>query len=364
MSDGWVGIAVLLPVVAALVGIFTTRGTALVAFQPEMGASVALLAAIWLNRGLRAVGIAVAVLAVVGFMIPFYGWSIDWDISLALVAAHAAMAISVVALYLPMARRFSDHYVGPFLSLIAALLVCSIPAGLLVSAVSTGRTALDLNFLEVAALWSTSAFLGGLLIAPLGLFLLPPAVGLARGSGRDLEGILSTVLVVAIAVLVSATSTNWLLWLLVPPTLWAAIRVGPRWVAGQLTLTTFVFVFFATFALDEVDRESVWVSVLAAQIAVLSLALSIPMVALAVNAFRHERDRAEAALELAQRDALTGVFNRRALNDVVDSALMDALAKETQLAVVYVDVDDFKQVNDTFGHATGDEVLIEVGQRL
>ena len=202
------------------------------------------------------------------------------------------------------------------------------------------------------------------MIAPLGLFLLPPAVGLARGSGRDLEGILSTVLVVAIAVIVSATSTGWLLWLLVPPTLWAATRVGPRWVAGQLALTTFVFVFFATFALDEVDRESVWVSVLAAQIAVLSLALSIPMVALAVNAFRHERDRAEAALELAQRDALTGVFNRRALNDVVDSALMDALAKETQLAVVYVDVDDFKQVNDTFGHAAGDEVLIEVGQRL
>ena len=230
--------------------------------------------------------------------------------------------------------------------------------------VSTGRTALDLNFLEVTALWSTSAFLGGLLIAPLGLFLLPPAVGLARGSGRDLEGILSTVLVVAIAVLVSATSTGWLLWLLVPPTLWAATRVGPRWVAGQLALTTFVFVFFATFALDEVDRESVWVSVLAAQFAVLSLALSIPMVALAVNAFRHERDRAEAALELAQRDALTGVFNRRALNDVVDSALMNALAKKTQLAVVYVDVDDFKQVNDTFGHATGDEVLIEVGQRL
>jgi diguanylate cyclase (GGDEF)-like protein len=73
----------------------------------------------------------------------------------------------------------------------------------------------------------------------------------------------------------------------------------------------------------------------------------------------------EAALaDLARRDRLTGLLNRRAL----DETLTDALARHERLnegvAVIAVDVDYFKRINDTHGHAAGDEVLRLVSGRL
>ena len=72
--------------------------------------------------------------------------------------------------------------------------------------------------------------------------------------------------------------------------------------------------------------------------------------------------RAQADLaELALRDALTGLHNRRFL----DERLGDVLAGSARrIAVVFIDLDDFKQINDTHGHDAGDAVLAEVGARL
>jgi len=68
--------------------------------------------------------------------------------------------------------------------------------------------------------------------------------------------------------------------------------------------------------------------------------------------------------DLARRDRLTGLLNRRAL----DEMLTDALARHERLnegvAVIVVDIDYFKRVNDTHGHAAGDEVLRLVSGRL
>ena len=57
------------------------------------------------------------------------------------------------------------------------------------------------------------------------------------------------------------------------------------------------------------------------------------------------------------RDALTGLPNRLALNLRLQEAIARALRNETEVAVAYVDFDDFKQVNDRFGHEAGDELL-------
>lgn len=71
--------------------------------------------------------------------------------------------------------------------------------------------------------------------------------------------------------------------------------------------------------------------------------------------------RAQAELaELAWRDALTGLHNRRFLDDRLEELLRDA----TAAAVVFLDLDDFKRINDTHGHETGDAVLATVGKRL
>ena len=75
--------------------------------------------------------------------------------------------------------------------------------------------------------------------------------------------------------------------------------------------------------------------------------------------------RAENALAYqVLHDPVTGLANRAALMDRLSQALVALERQPGRLAVLYVDVDHFKQVNDSFGHQAGDQVLTEVGRRL
>jgi diguanylate cyclase (GGDEF)-like protein/PAS domain S-box-containing protein/excisionase family DNA binding protein len=80
---------------------------------------------------------------------------------------------------------------------------------------------------------------------------------------------------------------------------------------------------------------------------------------------RVERARAEEALaHQALHDALTGLPNRRLLYDRLEQALLAAGRAGVSLALLLLDLDHFKEVNDTFGHHHGDLLLCEVGARL
>jgi diguanylate cyclase (GGDEF)-like protein len=81
--------------------------------------------------------------------------------------------------------------------------------------------------------------------------------------------------------------------------------------------------------------------------------------------FALERMRLAAELErLAMHDPLTGLFNRRALMERLDTELRTARRTGEMLAFAMLDVDDFKRINDTRGHAGGDAALITVAQTL
>jgi len=70
-----------------------------------------------------------------------------------------------------------------------------------------------------------------------------------------------------------------------------------------------------------------------------------------------------ALADLARRDALTGLSNRRAFEENLAREVARARRSGTALAVVVLDIDHFKRVNDTHGHAAGDLVLAEVAAR-
>ena len=68
--------------------------------------------------------------------------------------------------------------------------------------------------------------------------------------------------------------------------------------------------------------------------------------------------------QMANYDHLTGLPNRRLFHEILSKALLNAGRDEMMLAVLFVDLDKFKEINDTYGHETGDVVLAEVARRL
>jgi diguanylate cyclase (GGDEF)-like protein len=89
-------------------------------------------------------------------------------------------------------------------------------------------------------------------------------------------------------------------------------------------------------------------------------ALSV-MLAIYVGDLLRQRGRMERS---TLHDSLTGLPNRTLFSDRLSRALAHARRHGTTLAIIFVDLDHFKKVNDSLGHAAGDQLLVEVGGRL
>ena len=72
----------------------------------------------------------------------------------------------------------------------------------------------------------------------------------------------------------------------------------------------------------------------------------------------------QALAERGQKDDLTGLVNRPFLLERMEKLIAECRRSNTQHAVLYCDVDYFKEINDTYGHAVGDEVLREIAARI
>ncbi len=77
---------------------------------------------------------------------------------------------------------------------------------------------------------------------------------------------------------------------------------------------------------------------------------------------RHEAQ--ELLLHQAQHDHLTGLPNRTLITDRIKQAITKRKRKQTQTAILFLDIDRFKKINDTLGHATGDKLLTILSQRI
>ena len=75
-------------------------------------------------------------------------------------------------------------------------------------------------------------------------------------------------------------------------------------------------------------------------------------------------DRTRALEERASRDGLTGLYNRAYLDEVIEKEFEMAKAHDWPLAIMFIDLDHFKHVNDTYGHQAGDDILVETARVL
>ena len=117
------------------------------------------------------------------------------------------------------------------------------------------------------------------------------------------------------------------------------------------------------------QHESVWRTVslnpwrdaTGAVVGIVHCSLAVQELKAATEALRAANEQLQI---LALRDQLTQLPNRLALNTRLAESLNRATRTHNPLALLFIDLDGFKQVNDEFGHAAGDEVLCEVAKRL
>lgn len=123
---------------------------------------------------------------------------------------------------------------------------------------------------------------------------------------------------------------------------------------------------------DEADSAAVvWVGMMIGMVALVSMAASIGLSEWVTRLYRRTRrlagsldDLNDRLRYLATHDALTGLPNRVTLVDRLKHALAGARAGRGHVAVLYIDLDGFKNINDSLGHGAGDRLLCAVAERL
>ncbi|MDA2891248.1 diguanylate cyclase [Mycolicibacterium sp. BiH015] len=152
------------------------------------------------------------------------------------------------------------------------------------------------------------------------------------------------------------------------PAMWVALRYSTT-VSTVFLLVAGVWIVYATlsdrgFVVDDVQMRA-----LLAQ----GMVCSLTLVVLTLSLYRDSRARLIAELEqardradhLASHDSLTGLANRDLFIERIEDALEQVRNGASDgVGLIFLDLDGFKAVNDTWGHAEGDEVLLEVSARV
>ena len=117
-------------------------------------------------------------------------------------------------------------------------------------------------------------------------------------------------------------------------------------------------------AVDDLQRLSAMNSRLTPAVFVLGVAFAVLVASVARRYLSLLRDERRQAVHDSLHDALTGLPNRALLADRFGQALRDGQRRNVRSGLLLIDLDRFKEINDTFGHHYGDEVLRQVGPRV
>ncbi len=211
-----------------------------------------------------------------------------------------------------------------------------------------GNTVSDLLLAPVIVLWSTHSH--------------------PRWSARqrlEAAGMALAVVLTGLLVWGGVFSGGWrhypLNFLCVPVLLWPAFRLGQRESATNALLLTAIAIAGTLRGYGPFARDSPNEALLLLQ----SFVAVVSFTVVAVGAVVAERRRLEVRLlHLADHDPLTHLFSRRRLNEELQLTLAQSLRYGTRGALLFLDLDDFKSVNDALGHRAADLVLAELAHRL
>ena len=90
-----------------------------------------------------------------------------------------------------------------------------------------------------------------------------------------------------------------------------------------------------------------------------------PLGAIGVDRDISQQKQVESKLKyIGEHDSLTGLITRPLMNDRIQQGILWSDRHKNMMAICFLDIDDFKQVNDTYGHIIGDQLLIEISKRL
>jgi diguanylate cyclase len=128
--------------------------------------------------------------------------------------------------------------------------------------------------------------------------------------------------------------------------------------AKKLVFNFVVCIPVVVLAAGRLAQETDLVTAASAFFVVILLILVVP---LGIRGLSHAMTKYAA---FSYEDPLTGLLNRRGFTRLLTRQLQDSPDPEAQLSVLMIDLDNFKRVNDTHGHATGDRVLIAVSELL
>jgi diguanylate cyclase (GGDEF)-like protein len=126
-----------------------------------------------------------------------------------------------------------------------------------------------------------------------------------------------------------------------------ALRLPPYEKAPDFTL------------MDIWDKYKYWIVLLSVSTIIIAILL---IILIRINGKLHHTSNELS--DLAVHDPLTGLFNRRGMMERLKFLLAELKRNKKNGAIIYIDLDNFKPLNDSYGHAIGDELLIQVSKRL
>ena len=350
------GYAALSKLIAVVTAFGNTNGAI---FWPGAGLTVAVL----LMRPRREWPFYIAAVAIAEASVDVW---LGFELSLSLGWAVANTAEPLVAALLlrrvmagpPDLSRRGD--LGPFV--LAAIVIGPLVGALIGTA--CGAVLAGDEWLPRLPRWYIGDAVGVLIVAPALLVLWPPVRG---GGGRRAMpwlALLALMMLLAVGPW-SFSGAAGLPFLTVPLLTWIALRFGlPGGVAGVLIVATITLAITADGRGPFAQGEGAFQGLVVAQMFVAMCAVTAFTVSVLAGELITRDELASELRARALRDSLTGLANRRLLFDRLGQASRRLARNPGLAALLFIDLDDFKRVNDTHGHSAGDAVLVESADRL